>query len=67
MVGMSRKAVFLYPEVRNRFEGLYCLMEVVSTSEKSVDFYETIPRSIPEGYHLHTRRRENLKSRLIIC
>jgi hypothetical protein len=40
------------------------MMEAVSTSETSVNFYETTRRSIPDGYHLHTRRRENLKSNL---
>jgi hypothetical protein len=38
------------------------MMETVSTSETSVNFYETIRRNIPEDSHLHTRRRENLKS-----
>jgi hypothetical protein len=38
------------------------IMEAVNTSETSVNFYETTRRSIPEDYHLHTRRRENLKS-----
>jgi hypothetical protein len=37
-------------------------MEVVNTSETSVKFYQTTRRDIPEGSHLHTRRRENLKS-----
>jgi hypothetical protein len=32
------------------------------TSETSVSFYETTRRNIPLGCHLHTRRRENLKS-----
>jgi hypothetical protein len=36
------------------------MMEAVSTSETSVNIYET--RNIPEDIHLHTRRRENLKS-----
>jgi hypothetical protein len=33
-----------------------------NTSETSVNFYETTGRNIPEDSHLHTRRRENLKS-----
>jgi hypothetical protein len=37
-------------------------MEAVSTSETSVNFYETTRRSIPENSYPHTRRRENLKS-----
>jgi hypothetical protein len=40
------------------------MMEAVRTSETSVNFYETTRRNIPEGCHLHTRRRENLKSHL---
>jgi hypothetical protein len=38
------------------------MMEAVSTSETSVNFYQTIQRNIPEDNHLHTRRRENLRS-----
>jgi hypothetical protein len=38
------------------------MMEAVSTSETSVNFYQTARRNIPEDSHLHTRRRENLKS-----
>jgi hypothetical protein len=40
------------------------MMEATSTSETSVNFYQTIRRNIPEDSHLHTRRRENLKSHL---
>jgi hypothetical protein len=40
-------------------------MEEVSTSEASVNFYQTTRRNIPEDSHLHTRRRENLKSHSI--
>jgi protein involved in sex pheromone biosynthesis len=38
------------------------MMEAVSTSEKSVNFYQTTRRKIPEGSHHHIRYRENLKS-----
>jgi hypothetical protein len=38
------------------------LMEAASTSETSVHFYQTTRRNISEDSHLHTRRRENLKS-----
>jgi hypothetical protein len=38
------------------------MMEAASTSERSVEFYETARRNIPEDSYLHTRRRENLKS-----
>jgi hypothetical protein len=34
----------------------------VNTSETSVNFYQTTLHNIPEDSHLHTRRRENLKS-----
>jgi hypothetical protein len=38
------------------------MMEAVRMSETSMYLKETTRRHIPEGYHLHTRRRENLKS-----
>jgi hypothetical protein len=38
------------------------MMEAVRNSETSLHFNDTTRRSIPEGCHLHTRRRENLKS-----
>jgi hypothetical protein len=41
-------------------------MEAACTSETSVNFYQTTRRSIPEDSHLHSHRRENLKSRLCI-
>jgi hypothetical protein len=37
-------------------------MEAVSTSEKSVNFYQTTPRYNPEDNHFHNLRRENLNS-----
>jgi hypothetical protein len=37
-------------------------MEAVSTSETSVNFYETTRCNIPEDSHIHTHCRENLKS-----
>jgi hypothetical protein len=40
------------------------MMEAVSTSETSVNFYQATRRNIEEDIHLHTRRRENLKSHL---
>jgi hypothetical protein len=40
------------------------VMESASTSETSVNFYRTTRRNIPQDSHLHTRRRENLKSHL---
>jgi hypothetical protein len=38
------------------------MMEAVSTSETSVNFYQTTRPNIPEDSYLHTGRRENLKS-----
>jgi hypothetical protein len=38
------------------------MMEAERTSETLVSFYRTIWRNTPENSHLHTRRRENLKS-----
>jgi hypothetical protein len=37
------------------------MTEAASTSETSVNFYQTTWRNIPEDSYLHTRRRENLK------
>jgi hypothetical protein len=41
------------------------MMEATITSETSVNFYQTTLRKNPEDSHLHTRRRENLKSHKI--
>jgi hypothetical protein len=38
------------------------LVQAPSTSETSVNFYQTTRRNNPEDSHLHTCRRENLKS-----
>jgi hypothetical protein len=42
------------------------MMEAASTSETSVNFYQTTRRYNPEDSHLHNRRRENLKSYLFV-
>jgi hypothetical protein len=39
------------------------MMETASISESSANFYQTTRRNNTEDSHLHTRRRENLKSR----
>jgi hypothetical protein len=44
------------------FSDVALMMEAVSISETSVNFYETTRRNIPEDSHLHTCSRENLKS-----
>jgi hypothetical protein len=36
------------------------MMETASTSETSVNFYQTTWRNNPEDSHLHIRHRENL-------
>jgi hypothetical protein len=41
------------------------MMEAASSSETSAHFYQTRRRNNPEDSHLHTRRRENLKSHLM--
>jgi hypothetical protein len=41
------------------------MMETVSTSETSVNFYQTTRRNIPEESHLYIRCRENLKTHLV--
>jgi hypothetical protein len=38
------------------------MMEVAITSETSVNIYQTALHNNPDVSHLHTRRRENLKS-----
>jgi hypothetical protein len=38
------------------------IMKATSTSEKSVNFYQTTRRYNPEESHHHTHRHENLKS-----
>jgi hypothetical protein len=43
------------------------MMESASTSKTSVNFYQTTRRNIPEDIHVHTRRRENLKSHQHEC
>jgi hypothetical protein len=37
------------------------MMKAVSSSEKSVNFYQPTPDNIPEDSHLHTQRCKNLK------
>jgi hypothetical protein len=55
-------------EIYQRFRRICCLNHQVDgaacTSETSVNFYQTTRCYNPEDSHLHTRRRENLKSYL---
>jgi hypothetical protein len=58
-------------EVYRRFTGACCLRyqgpdDEGSTYETSVNFYQTTRRNNPEDSHLHTGRRENLKSQKTI-
>jgi hypothetical protein len=54
-------------EVYQRFRGvaasiIRAMMEAASTSKTSVNFYQITRCNNPKDSHLHTRRRENLKS-----
>jgi hypothetical protein len=42
------------------------MMETVSISETSANFYQTTRRNIVEDSHLYTRYRENLKFHLYL-
>jgi hypothetical protein len=48
-------------EIYRRFRGFWAMMEAVSTSKTSINFYQTMRRNISEDSRRHTRRRENLK------
>jgi hypothetical protein len=43
------------------------MMEAASTSETSVNFYQTAQSNNPEDSHLHTHHHENLGSHSITC
>jgi hypothetical protein len=48
------------------YQGLIApMMDAISTSETSVNFYEISHSNIPEDSDLHTRRRDNPKSHLV--
>jgi hypothetical protein len=54
-------------EIDRRFKGAYHIHHQGDrTSVTSASFYQNTRRNLPEDSHLHTRRRENLKSHLII-
>jgi hypothetical protein len=70
MKAFSNTAPCSMVEVDRRFRGAYYLHRrpndgAVRTIETSVNFYKTTRRSIPEGCHLYTYGRENLKFHLI--
>jgi hypothetical protein len=52
----------LLPSSGRLFIAIFLMMEAVSISETSVNFCLIKQRNFPELGHLHTRRRENLKS-----
>jgi hypothetical protein len=43
------------------WDAMTLMIEAVSTSETSVNFYETSQHNISEDNNVHTRRRENPK------
>jgi hypothetical protein len=62
LINLFWKAILHYVWGFETFIGL--IMEAVSTSEMSVNFYKTTWRNAPQDSHLHIRRRKNLKSHL---
>jgi hypothetical protein len=46
-------------------DAIAVMMEAVCTSETSVNFHHSTRCNNPEDSHLHTRRRENVKSHLV--
>jgi hypothetical protein len=44
------------------YRAIALMVETAKTSETSINFYETTRCNTPEDSHLHTHRRENLKS-----
>jgi hypothetical protein len=61
---LSDRFPYLKPILRARLL-IALMMEAVSTSETSVNFYQTTWRYITEDSHLRNRRRDNLKSHLL--
>jgi hypothetical protein len=52
-------------EVYRYLRGLIALIiKALSASETTANLYQTTRLNIPEDSHLHTRRRENLRSHL---
>jgi hypothetical protein len=48
-----------------KFQVIALMMEAASTSETSINFYQTTRYNIPENSYLHIRSSENLKSQLL--
>jgi hypothetical protein len=55
-----------YREVDSTSTIIVLKVQAVRTSETSVYFNERTQRCIPQGCHVHTRRRESLKSHLSV-
>jgi hypothetical protein len=72
--GMLHRVVWYWPAFQRclllpsseRWELVALMANAVSTLETSVNIYQSTWRSIPEDSHLHTRRREDLKSHLAV-
>jgi hypothetical protein len=66
MLAISKKKIMFdqFLEVITAFI-ISLIMEALSTSETSVNFYETTRRNITES-HLYTRCHENLMSHLVL-
>jgi hypothetical protein len=54
-------------DINQHFIGAYCLHhDVISSSETSVNTYQTTWHNTPQDSHIHTHHRENLKSHKVI-
>jgi hypothetical protein len=58
------RLIEVYQSFRRAEAMITMMMEAASTSETSVNFYQTTRRNNPEERRIHTRRRKNLKSHL---
>jgi stress response protein YsnF len=61
VAGVYRYKFTIFTEVRNA-SVIDLMVEAVQTSETSVNLYQSAWHCNPEDSHLHTHRRENLKS-----
>jgi hypothetical protein len=61
---MLNKVLLKYVKFTVFEDGCLLGCGLLSSSETSVNIYQTTRFIIPEDNHLHTRRRENLKSHL---
>jgi hypothetical protein len=57
-----KMAVFWIVAPCSLVEAITLMMEAASTSETSVNFYQTTRRNNPKDSNLNTYRRENLES-----